>query len=121
MKLHLVNFLGCGTNSIRQKYTSVHRKMVPTSNLNMTEEISLAKKVKYMIFDQAQLRGGNYDMMLDSFDGEEKDDMTPSPLVNITDGVEEVSTSNSSKWIVELKVNISKKATNPDILTIMVM
>ena len=35
--------------------------------------------------------------------------------------MEEVSISNSSKRIVELKVKISKKATNPDILTIIVM
>ena len=76
MELHLVNFLGCGTNSIRRKYTSIHRKMAPTSNLNMPEEVSLAKKVKYTIVDQAQLRGGE-NMISDSFDGDEKDDMTP--------------------------------------------
>ena len=123
VELYLVEFPGHDVDGLRQKYTSIHQKKATTVNPNMSEEMSLAKKVKYMTGDWAQLRGGEkeYDMLSYRFDSGEKDDMTP-PVVNITADVdEEASTLNNSRRIVGLKVKQLKRAKNPGILTIMMM
>jgi len=56
----------------------VHRKKVPTRNLDIPEEVRLAKKVKNVIGIKASVVGGDeYDMMLnhcvanEEFDEEE--------------------------------------------------
>ena len=58
VELHLFEFPGCDVDCLRRKYTYIHRKKVPTGDLNMPEEVRLAKKFKYMIGDQVQLEGG---------------------------------------------------------------
>ena len=58
VELYLVEFLVCNVDSLRQKYKLIHEKKVLTGNLNMPEEVCLAKKVKYMIRNRVQLRGG---------------------------------------------------------------
>ena len=53
VELHSVNFPGRNVDSLCRKYTSIHRKKVPTCDPNMREEVRLAIKVKYTIGDQA--------------------------------------------------------------------
>ena len=52
---HIENFPGRNVESIRRKYTTTHRKKVPTGNPNMPPEVSLAKKVKYLIGEKVEL------------------------------------------------------------------
>ena len=51
MEICLIEFLGRYVDSLRRKYTSIHREKVPTGDPNMPEEVRLAKKLKYMIGD----------------------------------------------------------------------
>ena len=74
-EVHLVEFPGWYVDSLRRKYTSIHRKKVPTRNLKMPNEVRLAKKVKY----SAAWGEEEYDMISDFFDGGDKDDITPPP------------------------------------------
>ena len=42
-------------DSLRRKYTTLHRKKIATGDPNMPLEVRLAKKVKYAISDKAEL------------------------------------------------------------------
>ena len=55
MEEYSVDFAGRYANSLPCKYTAIHQKKMPTGNLDISEEIRLAKKVKYIIEDFAQL------------------------------------------------------------------
>ena len=51
-------FPGCDVESLKRKFHSCHRKKIPTENSNMSEEIRMAKRVKYLIGDRVPI-GGN--------------------------------------------------------------
>ena len=44
VEVHLVESPGRDFDSLRRKYTSIHRKTVPTRDPNMQEEVRLTKK-----------------------------------------------------------------------------
>ena len=46
LELHSVQFQGRDTNTLRRKYTTLHRKMKPTGNPNMPDEVRMAKSCK---------------------------------------------------------------------------
>ena len=51
VEAYSVEFLDWDVDSLQRKYTVIHRKKLPTENLNILEEVRLAKKLKYMIGD----------------------------------------------------------------------
>lgn len=62
---HSAVYSGRDVDSIRRKYTSLHRKQVPTGSPHMTPEIHAAKRIKYKIGDKADVGGGddeNFDL-----------------------------------------------------------
>jgi hypothetical protein len=68
---HSSSFPGRDVESLCCKYTNLHRKKVQTGDPNCPPVIKLAKRVKYMIGDRAELGDGEelYDMEKDRFDG----------------------------------------------------
>ena len=79
---HSTSYPGRDVESLRRKYTNLHRKKVPTGDPNCPPEIALAKKVKYMIGDKAQIGDGHleYDMLNNRFEGAGEGD-EPVPTV----------------------------------------
>ena len=71
MAVYYIEFPGRGVDILQMKYTSFHRKKLPTGDPNMPQEVCLAKKVKYMIGDWAQLGREDYDMVHNRFGGED--------------------------------------------------
>ena len=69
---HSTLFPGRDVDSLRRKYTTLHRKKIPTGDPNMPPEVRLAKRVKYAISDKAELGDGGreFDLMSDD-DGED--------------------------------------------------
>ena len=64
---HSVTFPGRDIDSIRRKYTTTHRKKMPTGSPNMPPEIALEKRDQYLIGKKAELGGKpeDYNMMYD--------------------------------------------------------
>ena len=59
------DFLGRDVDSIPRKYISLHRKKIPTGDLNIPMEVRMTKRVKYKIGDKAKLDDTTikYDML----------------------------------------------------------
>ena len=77
---HSIVYPGRDVDSIRRKFHSLHRKKVPTGDPNMPIEVKMAKRVKYLIVDKAELCGGGegYNMESNTFgrdDGSEEEDV----------------------------------------------
>ena len=51
VEIYSVDFPGQDVEYLCRKYTVIQREKVPTGDLNMPEEVRLAKKVKYLIGD----------------------------------------------------------------------
>ena len=64
---HSAQYEGRDLDSIKRKYTSLHRKKIPTGSPNIPPEVKLAKRVKYMIGDKAEIGDGTeeYNMLDD--------------------------------------------------------
>ena len=64
---HNVTFPGRDVNGLRRKYTTLHRKKIPTGDPNMPDEVHMAKQCKYRIAQKAELGDGTgaYDMMVE--------------------------------------------------------
>ena len=62
---HAIGYPGRDVDSIRRKFESLHRKQIPTGDPNMPEEVRLAKRVKYMIGDKANIGDGEEDYQLE--------------------------------------------------------
>ena len=62
---HSVHFPGRDVNGLRRKYTTLHRKKIPTGDPNMPDAVRMAKRCKYRIADKAELCDGSshYNMM----------------------------------------------------------
>ena len=67
-------YLGRDVESLRRKYTTMHRRKVPTRDLTCPPEVRLAKRVKVMIGEKADLGEGEreYDMERNTFSGDFK-------------------------------------------------
>ena len=67
-ELHSVSFPGRDVVSLRRKFTTLHRKKIPTGDPNMPPAVRLAKQVKYAIADKAELGDGTgeFDILSDS-------------------------------------------------------
>jgi hypothetical protein len=76
---HSIQYPGRDVESLRRKYTNMHRKKAPTGDPNCPPAIKLAKKVKYLIGERAELGGGEdlYDMEKDRFDGGGSGNISP--------------------------------------------
>ena len=78
---HSISYPGRDVESIRRKYNSLYRKKVPTGDPSMPTEIRMAKRVKYLIGDKAEVCGGTeeYDLENNEFndgnDGLDDDDV----------------------------------------------
>ena len=83
---HSTLFPGRDVDSLRRKYTTLHRKKIPTGDPNMPPEVRLAKRVKYAISDKAELGdgGGEFDLMSDD-DGEDASDEVAGPVVPLAE------------------------------------
>ena len=46
---HSSSFPGKDVHSLRRKYTTTHRKKIPTGSLNMPPEVQMVKQVKYLV------------------------------------------------------------------------
>ena len=81
---HSVMYPGRDVDSIRRKFINCHRKKVPTGDPDCPEEIRLAKRVKYLIGDRANLGGGQeeYDMETNRFDTNVADDDSMAVAAN---------------------------------------
>ena len=62
---HSVVFPDRELNTLRRKYTTLHRKKIPTGDPHMPDEVRMAKHCKYGISQKAELGDatGEYDMM----------------------------------------------------------
>ena len=62
--LHSEKYPGRDKESIVRKFTTLHRRKIPTGDPNMPPEIRLAKRIKYGIGDKAEVADGTgeYDM-----------------------------------------------------------
>ena len=56
---------GRDVDSIRRKFASLHRKQIPTGDPNMPEDVKLAKRIKYMIGDKANIGDGEEEYQLE--------------------------------------------------------
>ena len=91
LALHSHKFPGCDVESLRRKFHSCHRKIIPTGNPNMPEKIRITKRVKYLIGDRASIGGGaeEYDIFWNTFSSN-ADDSDPTvtianpPLSDVT-------------------------------------
>ena len=65
LDLHSAQYPGRDVNSLRRKYTTLHRKKMPTGDPLCPEEVRMAKACKYRIAQKADLGDatGEYDMM----------------------------------------------------------
>ena len=81
---HSVMYPGRDVDSICRKFINCHRKKVPTGDPDCPEEIRLAKRVKYLIGDRANLGGGQeeYDMETNRFDTNVADDDSMAVAAN---------------------------------------
>ena len=72
---HSAKYEGRDLESLRRKYTSLHRKKMKTGSPNIPPEVLLAKKVKYMIGDKAEIGDGTeeYNMLDDETEDVEED------------------------------------------------
>ena len=52
---HTLLYEGRDVDSIRRKFASLHRRQIPTGDPAMPEEVRLAKHVKYLIGDKANI------------------------------------------------------------------
>ena len=133
VEAYSVEFLDWDVDSLQRKYTVIHRKKLPTENLNILEEVRLAKKLKYMIGDWTQLGQGGWEQGIVVHDrfgrgntsGENGgSNETPDPpvipsVINIAVNTEDASSIQKIQWIgiIGLKVKKSKKAEKPDFIT----
>ena len=62
---HSVVFPDRELNTLRRKYTTLHRKKIPTGDPHMPDEVRMTKRCKYKIAEKAELGDGTgqYDMM----------------------------------------------------------
>ena len=65
---HSVRFPGRDVNGLRRKYTTLHRKKIPTGDPHMPEPVRMAKLCKYRTADKADLGDGtgHFDMMMEN-------------------------------------------------------
>ena len=62
---HSTEYSNRSVESIKRKYQDLHRKEVPTGDPAIPQHVRLAKKVKYMIGNRANLGGGGEDYNLE--------------------------------------------------------
>ena len=55
---HSVMYTRKDIESIRRKYNSLYMKKVPTGDPSIPIEVRMAKRVKYLIGDKAEICGG---------------------------------------------------------------
>ena len=55
---HAEKFPGREVESLRRKFTELHRKSVPSGDPNIPEDIRIAKKIKFEIGVKADIGGG---------------------------------------------------------------
>ena len=87
VEAHTAQYPGRDVESLRRKYTSLHRKKIPTGDPNIPPEVRLAKRVKHLIGDKAEVCDGTDEFnMIDAGDevpddlvDEEKDIIVPPP------------------------------------------
>ena len=66
---HSEQYPGRDVDSIRRKWSGLHRKKCPTGDPHMPDEVCQAKRIKYKIGDKANLEDGEeeYDLMNESW------------------------------------------------------
>ena len=62
---HTMQFPNRSVDSIRRKYQELHRKDVPTGDPHCPADVRLAKRVKYVIGDKAEMGGGEESYILE--------------------------------------------------------
>jgi hypothetical protein len=80
---HSIEYPGREVDSLRRKFSQLHRKKIPTGDPRCPEEVKLAKRVKYQISSRADIG-----------DGEEEMDLTTGIFTNtipteVLDGAED--------------------------------
>ena len=122
--LHSVQFPGRDCNGLRRKYTTLHRKKMPTGDPFMPDEVRMAKHCKVCIAQKAELGDGTgqYDMLQD----DDRADDDPEEGIPIEDPCLDVlplpnppSTNSSTRS--GLSPRKSKVQENQDFFALMAM
>ena len=77
VEAHTAHYPGRDVESLRRKYTSLHRKKIPTGDPNIPPEVRLAKRVKHLIGDKAEVCDGT-----DEYNMIDAGDEVPDDLVD---------------------------------------
>ena len=117
-EMHVVKFPRRDTDSLRRKYTSTHRRKVPTGDPNCPPEVREAKRVKVAIGNKAELADctAEYDMEGDS--DELESDSVVARVHNV--GVSSDTELSLSPHRGGLRVR-GRKVEKPDLMGILVM
>ena len=107
---HSVKFPGRDTDSLRRKYTSTHRRKVPTGDPNCPPEVREAKRLKMAIGSKAELAdcATEFDMEAESSDDD----------VSLESGITSATGTERSRGGLRVRTPAPKKA---DLMSVLVM
>ena len=122
---HAETFPHRTVQSIRRKFTSLHRKSIPTGNPQCPPEVKLAKRVHYLLGDKASIGDGEEEFVLEELKcgesganpkscaqtaAEEEAAAAPPPAASAPEGVPNMSLVNMSS--VTQSTPVAKRAHN---------